>query len=146
MTREELAEAMRWTDKERESFSARFPRLHRLPDGRRRHFYLDIGRGWIPLLARVFELAEPDERAILSKLTEKYGSLRIDFTTMGFNEELDRAVDDVDRESETICEACGAPARTAETSGGWIMTVCEDHLLDGARFLPPEVPQAPDET
>ena len=88
----------------------------------------------------MFELAEADPRATISHIKEKYGGLRIDLVHDSVGSELLRVIDEVEAQSEAICEACGSPACTVETTGGRILTLCDTHLLDGARILPPEVP------
>jgi hypothetical protein len=143
MTFEELRDATRWTPAERAAFVARFPRLHHWPDGRERTFFSACGRGWISLLERVYILAEADERAIIGQIKEKYGGLRVYLEHGSVNPELLRVIDEVEAKSESMCEVCGADARTAESARGWIRTLCDAHLLDGARFLPPEIPVVP---
>ncbi len=134
---------MRWTPEEEATFIARFPRLHQWPDGRRRLYTGSVGRGWISLLERIFVLAEPDENAIIGQIKEKYGSLRVYLEHDGVSAKLLRVIDEVERESETICEACGAPAKTSISESHWIYTFCDTHMPEGARYLDDVYPSPP---
>jgi hypothetical protein len=122
MTAEELRDAMRWTPQERAAFVARFPRLLRRPDGSERTYFTVVGHGWIPLLARVFVIAEADERATIASVFQKYGALRIELEHLSVDPELLRVIDEVEDESESICEACGERC-------------CTTHLLTDADRL-----------
>ncbi len=57
--------------------------------------------------------------------------------------ELDRVIDEVEKESEAMCEACGAPAKTSISEHHWFYTFCETHMPDGARYIDDVYPPPP---
>jgi hypothetical protein len=107
-----------------------------------------VGPGWRHFVDRVFDTA--DQRAVsVDQVKEKFGGLRIyvgRHSHAGNREHADvravrAVVDEVARESITVCEACGKPGRRwgetieenerlARVSGGrsvWVKTLCDNH-------------------
>ena len=70
------------------------------------------------------------------QVKEKWGSLRIYLGYDGEKTLLEQAVNNARKESEAMCEACGACGDIAKVSEHWVKTVCEVHLPDGAVYLP----------
>lgn len=58
---------------------------------------------------------------VATQVKEKFGTLR--FYVDGGDEEVFRLIDVAEKESATICEACGAPGTLV--SKGWCSTLCE---------------------
>lgn len=84
-----------------------------------------VGQGWWPIiekyLPQMFELAPEGD----FYFKEKYGTLRMEVYGEGLdNEKLTELEIAADRESETICEECGAPGQLREIRG-WYKTLCD---------------------
>lgn len=84
-----------------------------------------VGRGWWPLLERLY--AEVD--ATPSQIKEKFVGLRVyfypeDVDRLGLRQTIDYA-GKLERESFTICEACGARGERRDTK--WQKTLCDRH-------------------
>lgn len=95
----------------REAFVAVYPRLFK-------HAYLDIGYGWLPLVEKVCLVAKDDPEFYFTQIKEKFGTLRVYAT-----KHLD-IIDEVERESASICEVCGSPGRLRDE--GWMKTRCDN--------------------
>lgn len=91
-----------------------------------------VGRGWWPLLERVYAMAEAEEATPL-QIKEKGGGLRIAWsredvrrigwdTLYGLSQELES-------ESYRTCEACGEPGEPVQARGrgDWRKTLCSRH-------------------
>jgi hypothetical protein len=87
-----------------------------------------VGEGWAPLVNRVFDKMETIKGNIkIIQVKEKYGGLRI-YTDYS-NKELDKVINDVEKESLTICEVCGEPGTIRGKS--WYYTACDNHAKTG---------------
>lgn len=88
---------------------------------------ISIGAGWVDLVRSYVEMRlETGERFAFTRITEKYGSLRLDDT--GDDSPLESVADHL---SLSICEDCGAPGR--ERDDGWIRTLCDEHAAAWGR-------------
>lgn len=56
------------------------------------------------------------------QVKEKFGELR--FYAHGGNDKIQNLIDEAERKSAEICEACGKPGKTR--GGGWITTLCDE--------------------
>lgn len=83
-----------------------------------------VGEGWGGLLDRLYDQLKEDDLVIDVK--EKWGGLRV--YLWGGDEKLNELVDQLEKESLSICEWCGAPGILR--SGGWIRTLCEVHAKE----------------
>ena len=82
-----------------------------------------VGPGWFPLLDRlVGDLIAMGWNRRLVHVKEKYGGLS--FVANG-TPEMQVRIDQAEAESETICEACGAPGEEYTGPSGWVETLCE---------------------
>lgn len=87
-----------------------------------------VGKGWAPLVNRVFDKLETIKGSIkIVQVKEKWGGLRI-YTDYS-NKELDKVIYDVEKESLTICEECGEPGQLRGKN--WYYTACEKHIRNG---------------
>jgi len=87
-----------------------------------------VGRGWAPLVNRVFDKMETIKGSIkILQVKEKWGGLRI-YTDYS-NNELDKVINDVEKKSLTICEVCGEPGKIRGKS--WYYTACDNHTRTG---------------
>lgn len=92
----------------------------------------EMPKGWVNLtmtLERTLEdikKENPEFEFDVGQLKEKFGSIRMYYTTSNLTEEqkdrVDEAVDQMERTSECICSKCGAIA--VVRSKGWIMPYC----------------------
>lgn len=90
----------------------------------REHGLTSVGKGWSGLVNRAFdELSKYDPHVVVIQVKEKYGGLRI--YSSPYHEEFDRFITELEKESFTICEECGAPGQLR--SGGWYVTLCDEH-------------------
>lgn len=101
-----------------------------------------VGRGWWPLLERVYELAET-EGIVPMQIKEKGGGLRVawapeDVRRIG-RDKLYGLSQELESESYRRCEACGEPGEPVQASGrgDWKKTLCPEHAAmraAGARW------------
>ena len=93
--------------------------------GYTRQMALDsVGDGWASLVNKVFEKLETLIGNVkVIQVKEKFGGLRV-YTDV-FNEDLDKFIIEVERESFTICEECGKSGHLRD--GGWYKTLCDEH-------------------
>ena len=138
MTAEEMFATMRWSREERAEFRAQFPRLHReIVRGSPWSIEgANIGRGWKPLLERVFTIAEDNPEIKVLQVKEKWASLRIYLRKVDDGSELARVLKEVKAGSHSMCEACGKFGEIACVKPDFVKTVCIEHLPDGASYLP----------
>ncbi len=86
-----------------------------------------VGERQHPLLMEVFEKKESLGNLFkIIQVKEKFGKLRI--YTDCINDELRHFLSDIENRSGKICEVCGNPGKLR--SGGWLLTLCEDHAND----------------
>lgn len=84
--------------------------------------YDQVGRGWHPLLDRIFEMLPED--AVVLQVKEKFGGLR--FYVSNVSKGVLNTINVVEAGSYKICEVCGAPGE-CESIGGWAQTLCLKH-------------------
>lgn len=104
-----------------------FPKLYR------ESAYCECHDGWFPLIWRlsahleelIAQMPEPEQEAYFAmQVKEKWGQLRFYLSTE--TDEMFQAIEAALRESEQICELCGASG-TVLCDGGWFMTRCPEH-------------------
>ena len=87
-----------------------------------------VGKGWAPLINRVFDKLETIKGSIkIVQVKEKWGGLRI-YTDYS-NKELDKVIYDAEKESLEICEVCGKPGKLRGKT--WYYTSCDEHIKPG---------------
>ena len=86
--------------------------------------------------------AEPGAEVVVLDVKEKWGSLRLDVSSLGLSEDgwaaVALAVDLAEARSAHVCERCGAPGRLVER-GGWIATRCAAHAEDHVPLRGPDL-------
>ena len=87
-----------------------------------------VGKGWAPLVNRVFDKLETIKGSIkIVQVKEKWGGLRI-YTDYS-NKELDKVIYDAEHESLEVCEVCGQSGKLRGKS--WYYTSCDEHIKPG---------------
>jgi hypothetical protein len=87
-----------------------------------------VGKGWAPLINRVFDKLETIKGSIkIVQVKEKWGGLRI-YTDYS-NKELDKVIYDAEHESLEVCEVCGQSGKLRGKS--WYYTSCDEHVKPG---------------
>lgn len=90
-----------------------------------------VGDGWLPLIKQLciditVELEKlPKEERIkfqVSQVKEKFGSLRF-YADAVFYGPINDLISKAEKDSESICEICGAPGKIK--SGGWLKALCD---------------------
>ncbi len=95
----------------------------------------DHGDGWEPIIRKLSEKLEPmivkykqehpevpdDELPAASQVKEKFATLRFYMTCS--TDEMEKAIDEAEKETETTCELCGNPGVLRE--GSWLNTLCD---------------------
>ena len=85
----------------------------------------ECGPGWKPLIEKVAQACEESEVDIYAtQIKEKYGTLRI--YTNGGTDEIFDLIDEVEDESEKMCEVCGEAGQVVGT--GWLKCRCQKCL------------------
>ncbi len=85
---------------------------------------LAIGSGWLDRFEKLCEdiqAAEPGPEFAFTQVKEKFGGLRAYFT--GGNYKVATLIDEAERDSVNICEACGSRDQVT-TKGNWGVTRC----------------------
>jgi len=96
---------------------------HIVPKEKERFYTYDqVGKGWHPLLDKIFAFLPED--VVVLQVKEKFGGLR--FYISGGTDEIWDKIDEVEAESYKICEVCGEPG-VCESLGGWAQTLCPEH-------------------
>lgn len=84
-----------------------------------------VGPGWRGILERLFrDLETLGFEGEVTQVKEKYGTLRVyvsGVTEANYEAVWDR-INAAEKESESVCEDCGAPGK--RRSGGWLRTLC----------------------
>jgi len=122
------------------SLLERFPVLYReawsTPSNAARPFArdgFDISDGWFGIVERMSAKLAADPNLHVDQLKEKWGRLTVYFTPSAApaptaagmpEEELDRAIDEAEEESERTCMICGEPG-TNKKRGLWVTVLCE---------------------
>lgn len=109
-----------------------FPKLYRDKDESIQQSLIPFGfecsDGWFDL---VYELSKQitsiDDSVVATQVKEKCGTLR--FYYYGGNDKIDKLVEEAERQSARICEACG-DTKTAKLQDnyGWYRTLCNKCL------------------
>jgi len=92
----------------------------------------DVSDGWYAIVERMSARLAVDPSLHIDQLKEKWGRLTVYFTSSedatapaGMpGEELDRAIDEAEEESERTCMICGEPG-TNKKRGLWVTVLCE---------------------
>lgn len=105
--------------------------------------YACVGKGWHGLLDKYLPQIldiDPDCELIVK---EKYGTLRIQpyKVSEGFSRNKINAIANrAEKESETICETCGAPGYL-HLDGFWIVALCDECFMGGRGTPVEEFPE-----
>jgi uncharacterized protein with HEPN domain len=91
----------------------------------------DVSDGWHAIIERMSARLAVDPSLHIDQLKEKWGRLTVYFTSSedatapaGMpGEDLDRAIDEAEEESERTCLVCGEPG-TSEKRGRWVTVLC----------------------
>ena len=87
-----------------------------------------VGQGWESLVRRVYTCIKDMGVTVgVRQVKEKFGGLRI--YTEYHDEQLEKIIIDVGKESFKICEKCGNPGSLVKKNG-WYRTRCNDHMED----------------
>ena len=121
------------------SLLERFPALYReawvTPSDAARPFArdgFDISDGWYRIVERMSEKLASDPSLHIDQIKEKWGRLTVYLAPPAApapaaagmpGEELDRAIDEAEEESERTCMVCGEPG-TNEKRGRWATVLC----------------------
>ena len=70
------------------------------------------------------EVRDPVPQVVAIQVKEKFGTLR--FYYQGGDDYIDGMVRMAEAMTELTCEVCGKPG--TQTDGGWIRTLCEEHM------------------
>jgi hypothetical protein len=94
--------------------------------------YRQCGDGWKslidPLIQRCYVVG-----ATVDQIKEKYGTLRFYYTppNAGWDDKLEKLVDDAEYASARMCEMCGAEGKLlVNKRGSWLKTLCPGCALD----------------
>jgi uncharacterized protein with HEPN domain len=120
------------------SLLERFPALYReawvQPSNKTSPFArdgFDVSDGWHAIIERMSARLAVDPSLHVDQLKEKWGRLAVYLTPPGdeaapariSGEDLDRAIDEAEEESERTCMVCGGPG-TNEKRGRWVTVLC----------------------
>jgi len=93
----------------------------------------DVSDGWYDIISRMSTKLAVDPSLHVDQLKEKWGRLTVYLAppenaaapapTAMPGEELDRAIDEAEEESERTCLVCGEPG-TSEKRGRWVTVLC----------------------
>ncbi len=102
----------------------------------------ECGDGWEPIIRKASKKIEKLIQAYLkaypdngylpraSQVKEKYGTLR--FYLNSSTDAMEKICEQVERQSEDICEECGAKGKIR--GRGWYYTSCEEHAEEGDKM------------
>lgn len=94
-----------------------------------------VGPGWRSLVEAAYNKKDTiSTPIIIIQVKEKWGGLRIYSAPM--NNEFDLVITDLEKQSYTICEKCGAAGSLRKNISGWYITLCEEHA-NGAKPINP---------
>jgi hypothetical protein len=85
----------------------------------------DVGPGWKDIVQPLIDRAEK-EGVTITQIKEKFGGLR--FYVGAATQEFHDAVSEAENKSYETCEVCGQPGEPVHPNGGWIKTLCTEHL------------------
>ncbi len=88
-----------------------------------------VGKGWHQLIDKY--ISKIEEAAPGSKVTdirEKYGAcvITVNCAISEKQNEVNRLTEQLEKESEHICELCGKPGEIIETENDWLKCLCND--------------------
>lgn len=92
--------------------------------------YRECGYGWSSLIDPIIDRIE-EMGGTVTQVKEKYGRLRIywDPGEKEIDDSIERAVDEAEEKSATLCELCAAPARLMYARY-WYKTLCPAHAKE----------------
>jgi len=83
-----------------------------------------VGGGWSSLVNRIFDKLESIEGTVkIIQVKEKFAGLRV--YTDYVNDELQKVINEAERESFKMCETCGKSGKVR--GKGWYYTSCDEH-------------------
>lgn len=100
-------------------------------------YYIEIEEGWINLIINYslklekLSFIQKNSKVRLDLIKEKFGKcvVYLDYAT----DEMDKLMNELEKESATICEKCGDSSDSVECAGpGWFKTLCADCRLSKA--------------
>jgi len=84
----------------------------------------ECGDGWYSILEELCEKVSKFPGFKFDQVKEKFGELRIYFKcNEEYDEEAQKAVDEAEIKSTTVCETCGEKGSRQNTNG-WLTTEC----------------------
>lgn len=87
-----------------------------------------VGAGWAPFIHRIFDKMDTIKGSVkIIQVKEKFAGLRV-YTDYS-NAELDKVINEAERESFKVCETCGRPGKVR--GKGWYYTACDIHAKNG---------------
>lgn len=89
----------------------------------------ECGDGWLPIIEELFDkiqvLVDNDPayfEFMVLQVKEKFGGLRV-YTT-GYDEKIDKLIDEAECKCLLTCENCGQPGHMTYR-GTWMQTLCD---------------------
>jgi hypothetical protein len=92
----------------------------------------NVNNGWYQLIKRLSVKlekmiqampAEEQEHYYAQQVKEKYSQLR--FYMLSSTDEMEKAIEEAEKESAVTCEKCGRPGKLIEGGMKWLMTRCD---------------------
>lgn len=89
--------------------------------------YIECGDGWKDLIIDLFSEIAPQistkkESIKILQIKEKYGQLRVYFSSDKYNENINNIIYKYENLSKKICELCGD--KSTIVTSGWIKNLC----------------------
>ncbi len=83
-----------------------------------------VGPGWVSLIEELYKLCDEND-IMITQVKEKFGGLR--FYIGGASMEINDKIEEVEKRSFEICEACGEPGKVGSIveGGYWVATLCD---------------------
>jgi hypothetical protein len=89
----------------------------------------ECGDGWFDLIDTLFDrIVKIDPDIEVTQCKQKFGALRVYLNK--YNENINELLDDADKASRVICEACGSLENVSFTRG-WVRPLCEVCMSKG---------------
>lgn len=134
------------TQKLYEAFPCLYRGRNKSPQESSMHFGFECDDGWFELIWNLSQAIEDEAQSRglkphykrwpdATQVKQKFGSLR--FHLAKHTEAAHALIDEARTASETICEACGAPAASVANARRQIKTLCSTHAKDYLRNSPP---------
>jgi hypothetical protein len=96
-----------------------------------------VGVGWLTIVSEASDKIEEELNKFpnpaflhFANMKEKFSQLRWDSSAP--SDAIMDIIDEAERRSGSICEACGQPG-TQTNDGGWILTLCPEHMKEKNR-------------